>query len=171
MGAKDFRALGLVIEEVVHFGNRAVEGHHGKTVVVHVQNQILAHHGQTDECDISLWFHLLHSFKIGKHATETGPPGPAVFCQLPAQICRSSGVSCRQPEAQTTRRTAVRAEYAAAGEPAGLKKSSGRRIACPRNRVCASLWSFLYRETDARRDTPSGAPFPSAERLRSSATL
>ena len=53
-----FRALGFVGEEVVHLLDGAVEGHDGEAVVVHVQNQILAHDGQTDECDVSFRFHI-----------------------------------------------------------------------------------------------------------------
>ena len=58
MRAEDFRALGFVGEEVVHLLHRAVEGHDGEAVVVHVQNEILAHDGQSDQCDISLLFHI-----------------------------------------------------------------------------------------------------------------
>ena len=57
MRAEDFRALGFVGEEVVNLLNRAVERDDGEAVVVHVEDEILAHHGQTDECDVSLWFH------------------------------------------------------------------------------------------------------------------
>ena len=57
MRADDFRALGLVGEEVVHLLDRAVVGHDGEAVVVHVQDEILAHDGQTDKCDVSFCFH------------------------------------------------------------------------------------------------------------------
>jgi hypothetical protein len=42
---------------MINFLNRAIERDDGESVVVHVENQILAHDGQTDECDVSLWFH------------------------------------------------------------------------------------------------------------------
>ena len=53
MGALDLGALRLVREEVVHLGGGAVVGHDGEAVVVHVENQILAHDGQADHCDIA----------------------------------------------------------------------------------------------------------------------
>src|ERR1017187_9946914 len=77
MGADDFRALGLVGDEIVHLGDGAIEGRHGKTMVVHVQNQILAHHGQPDKSDVSLWFHLLYSLKFEKNTLQK----PALPCQ------------------------------------------------------------------------------------------
>ena len=63
MRADDLGALGFVVEEIVHLGNGAVEGHDGEAVVVHVQNQILAHDGQPDQCDVSLRFHLSYQLK------------------------------------------------------------------------------------------------------------
>ena len=60
VGADDVGALGFPGEKVVHLGDGPVEGHHGEAVVVHVQNQILAHHGQPDQCNVSLRFHLLY---------------------------------------------------------------------------------------------------------------
>ncbi len=52
--ADDVGALGFVGEEIVHLGDGAVEGHDGEAVVVHVQNEVLAHDGQADQCDVSL---------------------------------------------------------------------------------------------------------------------
>jgi len=52
MGAADVGAFGLFGEELVHPGESAVEGDHAIAVVVHVEDQILAHDGQTNECDI-----------------------------------------------------------------------------------------------------------------------
>ena len=57
VGADDLRALGLVGEEIVHLGDGAVVDRHGEAVVVHVQNQVLAHHGQADQADVRLGFH------------------------------------------------------------------------------------------------------------------
>ncbi len=34
-------------------------GHDGEAVVVHVEDEILAHDGQTDEGNVSLWFHII----------------------------------------------------------------------------------------------------------------
>ena len=53
-----FRALRLVGEKMIHLRRGAVVGHDGEAVVVHVEDQILAHDGQTDQCDVSLWFHM-----------------------------------------------------------------------------------------------------------------
>ena len=57
--ANDIGALGLLIEEVVHLGDGAVVSGHSEPVVVHVQNQILAHNGQPDYSNISFRFHVL----------------------------------------------------------------------------------------------------------------
>jgi hypothetical protein len=64
MGADDVGALGFLVEEFVHLGHGAVEGDHGEAVVVHVQNQVLPHHGEADECDVSFSFHK--KFLTGK---------------------------------------------------------------------------------------------------------
>jgi len=57
MRADDLGALGFVGEKMIHLLDRAVERNDGEAVVVHVEDEILAHHGQTDECDVSLRFH------------------------------------------------------------------------------------------------------------------
>jgi len=66
MCAEHFRALGLVREEVIHFFRGAVVGDDGEAVVVHVENEILAHDGQTDESDVAL--RLFHKYVL--HDTE-----------------------------------------------------------------------------------------------------
>ena len=53
--------LASLAKKVVHLGHRAVEGRHGEPVVVHVQNQVLAHHGQPNNSDISFRFHTFVS--------------------------------------------------------------------------------------------------------------
>ncbi len=57
MGAENPGALGLVVEEGVDLGDGAVVGDDGEAVVVHVQDKILTHDGQTDKGDVSLRFH------------------------------------------------------------------------------------------------------------------
>ena len=52
--ADDLGALGLVGKEVVDLGDSAVERGHGEAVVVHVEDEVLAHHGQADEPNVSL---------------------------------------------------------------------------------------------------------------------
>ena len=59
VSANDIGALGLVVEEVVHLRDGAIVSGHGEPVVVHVQNQILAHNGQPDYSNISFRFHVL----------------------------------------------------------------------------------------------------------------
>ena len=45
--------FGFVREEVIDLGHGAVKGHDGEAVVGRVQDQILAHDGQTNEAEIS----------------------------------------------------------------------------------------------------------------------
>lgn len=52
MGANDFRAFGAFAEELVHLLNGAVVRGDHEPVVVHVQYQVLAHDGQTDESEV-----------------------------------------------------------------------------------------------------------------------
>ena len=61
MRADDFCAFGFVGEKVIHLLDRAIERDDGEAVVVHVQNEILAHDGQPDECDVCLRFHKVKS--------------------------------------------------------------------------------------------------------------
>ena len=51
--ADDLRALGLVGDEVVDLGDGAVEDGDLEAVVVHVEDEVLAHDGQADEADIT----------------------------------------------------------------------------------------------------------------------
>ena len=57
MGADHFGPLGLAPEEFIDPRHRPVENGHDKTVVVHVENEVLAHHGQSDQSDVCLSFH------------------------------------------------------------------------------------------------------------------
>ena len=50
--------LASLAEKFVHLGDGAVEDGHGEAVVVHVENEVLAHHGQSDQSDVSLRFHI-----------------------------------------------------------------------------------------------------------------
>ena len=49
--------LGGVVQEFVDLGHGAIERHHRVAVVVHVENEVLAHDGQTDQCDVCRLFH------------------------------------------------------------------------------------------------------------------
>ena len=66
MRADDLGALGFLVEEVVHLGHGAVESGHRETVVVHVQNQILAHNGQPNYSNISFRFHVISCYRNGE---------------------------------------------------------------------------------------------------------
>ena len=52
MGADDPGAPGRSGEEVVDPGGGAIEDGHRIAVIVHIEDQILAHHRQSDETDI-----------------------------------------------------------------------------------------------------------------------
>jgi hypothetical protein len=54
--AHDLRPFGFVGQEIVHLGDGSIEHCHAKTVVVHIQYQVLAHHGQPDQSDITELF-------------------------------------------------------------------------------------------------------------------
>lgn len=52
MGANDIGAFGAFAQELVHLGDGPVVGRDHEPVIVHVQNQVLAHDGQADESDV-----------------------------------------------------------------------------------------------------------------------
>lgn len=47
------RTFGFVRQEAINFGHCAVVSDHGESVVGSVQDQVLAHDGQTDEAEIT----------------------------------------------------------------------------------------------------------------------
>ncbi len=53
MRADYLRALGFVVDELVDFGNGSIEDRHFVSVVVHVQDQVLAHDGKADQSDVT----------------------------------------------------------------------------------------------------------------------
>ena len=53
----DLGALGFLGQELVDLGDGAVVGDDGEAVVVHVEDEVLAHDGQADEGDVALRFH------------------------------------------------------------------------------------------------------------------
>ncbi len=53
MRADDLRALGFVLEELVDLGDGSIEDGHAVAVVVHVQDQILAHDSEADQSDVA----------------------------------------------------------------------------------------------------------------------
>ncbi len=63
VGAEDAGAFGFLVEEVVDFGDGAVVGHDREAMVVHVEDEVLAHDGQSDDGDISVRFHVQYESK------------------------------------------------------------------------------------------------------------
>src|ERR1041385_8318295 len=51
--ARDLGALRLHGEEIVDLGNGAVEHGDAIAVIVHVEDEVLAHHGQTDQSNVT----------------------------------------------------------------------------------------------------------------------
>lgn len=45
----------FIVQEVVHFAGGAIVRTHDEAMIVHVENEILAHDGEADECYIRLW--------------------------------------------------------------------------------------------------------------------
>lgn len=62
--------LGLVVKEAVNLGGGTVVGADGETVISNVEDQVLAHNGQTDEAEISTGSKVRRSADI--NAGETG---------------------------------------------------------------------------------------------------
>jgi hypothetical protein len=46
-------AFAFVVHEIIDLGNRTVENRHGKTVIIHVQYEVLAHDRKPDKSDIA----------------------------------------------------------------------------------------------------------------------
>src|SRR6185312_603322 len=59
----DIGTFGLVADELIDFGDGAVIDRNFESVVVHVEDQVLAHDGESDQSDIASF--LLHSFSCG----------------------------------------------------------------------------------------------------------
>src|ERR1043165_4740336 len=65
MSADDVSAFGFLVEKVVHLRDGAIESDHGEAVVVHVEDEVLAHDGEADECDVSFGVHNVSNRAIG----------------------------------------------------------------------------------------------------------
>src|ERR1051325_10614157 len=57
MRADHMITLSLPVQKLVYFRNGPIKSDHSKTMIVHVQNQILAHHSQANNCNITFRFH------------------------------------------------------------------------------------------------------------------
>src|SRR5690349_6003695 len=73
MSADDFGSFGFIIQKFIHLRDGAVKSDHGVTVVVHIQDEVLSHHCQADECDIRLSFHDLKNRRV---PYKTNAPAP-----------------------------------------------------------------------------------------------
>ena len=71
--------FGLILQETINFGNSAVEGDNGKTVISDIQNKVLAHDGQTDEAKITTRGSIPRATDID--AGETGAEVSHISCQ------------------------------------------------------------------------------------------
>ena len=87
--------LGLFIEKIIHLRNRPVEGDHREPVVVHVQNQILAHNGQPDYSNISFRFHVGCYVQHSRTLVKSGRLPDCIF-ELRQKFCyRGGGIKRR----------------------------------------------------------------------------
>jgi len=69
VAAGDVAALGLVVDEVIDLGNGPIENGYGEAVIVHVQDQVLAHDRKADQADVAFFvahvpFPLLFGVKL-----------------------------------------------------------------------------------------------------------
>jgi hypothetical protein len=53
VSTNDRFTLGTISKELVDLGGSTVVSAHGKSVIGHVQDQVLTHNGETDQTDIS----------------------------------------------------------------------------------------------------------------------
>ena len=71
MSPLDVCALRLTGQKLIHFGSRPIVGHDGETVVIHVEDQILTHDCQTNQCDVSGG--VAHAFSLVEGARYRSP--------------------------------------------------------------------------------------------------
>ena len=69
-GDDGFPALGGVVQEFVDLGDGAVVRHHRIAVVVHIEDQVLAHYCQTDQSDVCRLFHEIFTRGRGRFQTS-----------------------------------------------------------------------------------------------------
>lgn len=66
-----WRTLSFITQKAVNFGNSSVEGYDSKPMIGSVQDQVLAHDGQTDKAKISTGLRLRWSADINAGETRT----------------------------------------------------------------------------------------------------
>jgi len=80
MSADDLGALGFAAEEFIHLGDGAIEDGDGEAVIIHVENEVLAHDGQTDESDVCLSFHEYATLiKTAENIPKAGARARSIF--------------------------------------------------------------------------------------------
>ena len=93
MSAENLRSPGLAREKIVHLGDRTVEDRHRIAVIVHVQDQVLAHDRQPDESDIRLRFHVRNLLFVCDAAPySSAKPARRLY----SSRCRSIASPCRR---------------------------------------------------------------------------
>ena len=91
MSADDLRALRLLGQELVHLGDGSVERHDGEAVVVHVQDEILAHDGQANQRDVAFGSMVAFS-EIEPTPYSSLPPPPEYFWGANQPVCRAFSI-------------------------------------------------------------------------------
>jgi hypothetical protein len=71
--------FGLILQETINFGNSAIKGDNGETMISDIQNEVLAHDGQTDEAKITTRGSIPRGIDID--AGETGAEVSQTSCQ------------------------------------------------------------------------------------------
>ena len=88
--AHHLRAGGFVGDEVIHLRDGAIKNGYAIAVVVHVQNEVLAHYRETDEADITSF--RLHDAPLG---TKDYSNGEAARRGVPTEGNRSLTVAAQ----------------------------------------------------------------------------
>ena len=78
VGTDDGLALGLVFQKAIDLGNGSVESYDSEAVVSHIEDEVLAHDGQTDEAKVSS---TSSSALISKRGVEQAP-GKEELCTM-----------------------------------------------------------------------------------------
>ena len=60
MRSDDVRPGCGAVDKIINFRDRAVKDRDGETVVIHIQNEVLAHHGQADQAEVSFCCGIRH---------------------------------------------------------------------------------------------------------------
>ena len=83
------RTFSFVTQEAIDLGDGSIEGNDGEAMVGSVQDQVLAHDGQTNEAKISSGFGLRRSTDID--AGETRTMVSITFLSMPCAMMKVQG--------------------------------------------------------------------------------